>query len=214
MYYTIYKTTNLINGKIYIGCHKTGNINDDYLGSGIILKRSIKKYGRENFVKEILHSFSSLEEMLEMEEKLVNEDFIKESTNYNMTIGGYSGGFYYIKENGLNNIKQQYKIASEKIKNSKEYKEWFGNRVKKGQKRKIEEGEWSHSKTFLGKKHKEESKRKIGKANTENHKGCLNHAYGKCWIFSITLKKNKLIKKSLLEEHIKNGWQQGRKMKF
>ena len=45
----IYKTTNLINGKIYIGMSK--NKKENYLGSGIYLKYAIDKYGKENFKK-------------------------------------------------------------------------------------------------------------------------------------------------------------------
>jgi hypothetical protein len=48
----IYKTTNLINGKIYIGKDKHNN--DNYIGSGKILKQAIAKYGRNNFVKEVM----------------------------------------------------------------------------------------------------------------------------------------------------------------
>src|SRR3972149_9779970 len=48
----IYKTTNLINGKIYVG--QDSNNNSKYLGSGSIFKKSIKKYGKSNFIKEIL----------------------------------------------------------------------------------------------------------------------------------------------------------------
>ena len=48
----IYKTTNLINGKIYVG--KDSNDNPNYLGSGIVLKNAIDKYGRKSFKKEIL----------------------------------------------------------------------------------------------------------------------------------------------------------------
>ena len=45
----IYETTNLINGKTYIGQHEYKKLYDGYLGSGKILKQAIKKYGKENF---------------------------------------------------------------------------------------------------------------------------------------------------------------------
>jgi len=53
----IYKTTNHINDKFYIGQHN-GN-NPLYLGSGKVLKRAIKKYGKENFTRETLEECSS-----------------------------------------------------------------------------------------------------------------------------------------------------------
>ena len=52
--FIVYKTTNLLNGKVYIGKHETYDINDDYLGSGKILKYALKKYGSINFKKEII----------------------------------------------------------------------------------------------------------------------------------------------------------------
>jgi hypothetical protein len=48
MLYTVYRTVNQINQKFYIGVHKTMNPMDNYLGSGKILGRAIKKYGKEN----------------------------------------------------------------------------------------------------------------------------------------------------------------------
>ena len=48
----IYKTTNLINGKFYVG--KDASNNPNYYGSGLLLAKAIKKYGKENFKKEIL----------------------------------------------------------------------------------------------------------------------------------------------------------------
>jgi group I intron endonuclease len=91
MNYIIYKTTNVINGKYYIGCHQTVNINDGYLGSGKHLKHAVKKYGVDNFNFEILYSVSSKEEMFELERNIVNEDLVKDPQTYNLKIGG-SGG--------------------------------------------------------------------------------------------------------------------------
>jgi len=44
MYYLIYETTNLINGKLYRGAHQTEKVNDGYLGSGKILRHPINKH--------------------------------------------------------------------------------------------------------------------------------------------------------------------------
>ena len=89
-YHVVYKTTNLLNGKYYIGIHSTNNLNDDYLGSGVLLNRSIDFHGRENFVKEIILIGESREEILEFEEFMVDEEFVKLRETYNTSIGGSS----------------------------------------------------------------------------------------------------------------------------
>lgn len=104
MYHFIYKTTNLINGKIYIGAHSTDNINDSYLGSGVLLHRAIKKYGRENFQREIIHFCENSEELYQLEREIVNEEFIVRDDVYNVTLGGGGGNpllGQYVVENKL-----------------------------------------------------------------------------------------------------------------
>lgn len=88
IYYTVYKTINNINGKIYIGCHKTKNIHDGYLGSGTIIKRAIEKYGVENFTKEILKTFDNLKDAESYEAELVDKNFTLREDTYNISIGG------------------------------------------------------------------------------------------------------------------------------
>lgn len=91
MIHTIYKTTNLITSMHYIGYHSTENINDNYLGSGKYLKRAIKKYGKTNFVKEILFVFDNREDALLKEAEIVNREFVLSTDNYNFKEGGIGG---------------------------------------------------------------------------------------------------------------------------
>lgn len=122
MFYTIYKTTNLINNQIYVGKHQTRNLEDGYLGSGSYFRRAVKKYGRENFKKEILFLLSSEEEMNAKEAELVTEDFVKLNTNYNICPGGDEYvNINYIIKNRLNVLspekqKEKHKKISEALK--------------------------------------------------------------------------------------------------
>lgn len=91
MHYTIYKTTNLKNGKFYIGKHQTEDLDDGYLGSGTILAKAILKHGKENFKKEILFDFASEYEMNEKEKELVDLLLVEDPNCYNIALGGKGG---------------------------------------------------------------------------------------------------------------------------
>ncbi|UNA01940.1 major capsid protein [Vibrio phage PVA8] len=91
MYYIVYKTTNTINNKIYIGVHKTDNLDDSYLGSGKHILNAIQKYGSENFTREIIDIFNSYEDAFTLESELVTEDFVSRPDTYNQALGGDLG---------------------------------------------------------------------------------------------------------------------------
>lgn len=88
MHFILYKITNLINGKYYIGRHATDNIDDDYMGSGIAIKKAIEKYGLENFVKEVIAEVDSREKLWDLEKEIVNETVVNDPMSYNMAYGG------------------------------------------------------------------------------------------------------------------------------
>jgi hypothetical protein len=96
-YYYLYQIINKLNNKIYVGVHKTDNLNDGYMGSGKILNRAIKKYGVENFEKDILIYFNTAEEMFAKEKEIVTDEFLLREDTYNLRRGG-SGGFDYINK--------------------------------------------------------------------------------------------------------------------
>lgn len=94
MNYYIYETTNLINGRKYIGKRQTEKpiLKDKYLGSGKILKQALLIYGKDNFKKEIIEICDS-KEMLDLREKeiILERNAIEDYTYYNIHEGG-SGG--------------------------------------------------------------------------------------------------------------------------
>ncbi len=86
----IYKITNLVNGKWYIG--KDSHNNPKYLGSGLLIIKAVKKYGKENFNKEVLeilpenatHSDLNLAEISWISKTNAANDRM----SYNLTYGG------------------------------------------------------------------------------------------------------------------------------
>ena len=87
--YRIYKTTNTLNNKYYIGVH---NGKDKwYKGSGTALKRAIKLHGGEHFVTETLEEFDTRQEAFAREAELVTEELVNDRNCYNIKLGGHGG---------------------------------------------------------------------------------------------------------------------------
>ena len=215
MHYIIYKTTNKINGKFYIGKHQTNDIDDGYMGSGKLLKRAIKKHGIENFVKEILHVFDNEADMNAKEKELV----VISEQSYNLCDGG-NGGFGYINKNPelvakRDNVayKRLGRQATNSVLESKYGSNWRSHLSKLANKRKqemIANGElvpsgWSR-RGAAGKPHSEETKQKISASKRGRTLGSNNSQYGTCWITDGS--NNKKINPTY--NSIPSGWYKGR----
>lgn len=222
--YIVYKITNLINDKIYIGCHKTKKVDDNYMGSGVYLKNAQKKYGIENFKKEILEVFDNPLDMFNMESQIVNEEFIKRDDVYNLKLGGY-GGFDHLIDYVRNDeehhehlralSREHYIKGIEAIKWLRENDyEWLSRRNEthsKTMKKKYNDG---YVNPFLGMAHSDEAKKKIGEASSKHQKGEGNSQFGTMWVYNLEEKISKKIKKEEFPKFEKLGWLKGRKMKF
>ena len=181
----IYKTTNLINGKFYIG-KDVRNLNC-YLGSGELLKKAIKKYGKNNFVKEILEICDNLTELDEREKYWIKKlDSINQG--YNLTEGGTGGDTFTNnpnKEEIRNKLKKRVvseDVIKKRLENLIPFQpgENHPNYGKKQsqetiKKRLMSFQENGFNSPMEGKKHTEETKTKIsknkkGKKHTEETK--------------------------------------------
>jgi hypothetical protein len=200
MFYTIYKTTNKINGKIYIGKHQTKDLNDGYMGSGKHLKRAIAKYGIENFKREILFQFGTEAEMNAKEAELVTEDFCLREDTYNICAGG-KGGWGYINSTGLR-TKGHNEETNVKRSNTLKGKKPSDNTITAVKKAHMD-GKIKYDNT-KGKNISEEHKVKISIANSKMI-GDKNSQYNTVWITNG--KDNKKILTTLC---IPEGWYIGR----
>jgi hypothetical protein len=207
--YTVYKTVNLVNGKYYIGVHKTDNPYDDYLGSGKLIKAAITKYGVDSFKKEIIAIFEDKDSAYQLENELVV--ICKES--YNLKIGG-EGGFDYINSSGLTSSKFNVSLTTDDRSRggkttSIKYKtdaEFRAKRSYASTQVLIEKGV-----TFAGRVHSDEAKHRIGTKNRISQLGANNSQFGTCWITNGT--ENKKIKRDVLSLYQDDGWYLGRTQK-
>ena len=217
MYYLVYQITNNINGKIYVGVHKTEDPDDGYMGSGKAIKAAIAKYGVECFTKIILVQCNSLEGMYALEAEIVNAEFVSNPITYNLIEGGGISGANRTGANvyGMNGLPgyggENLLPWSEQIRRMKDEGTWDAYKEAKTSRAREAFASGSRAPSFLGKTHSDETKRLIGEKNSNIQSGVGNSQYGSMWIHNIELKLNRKIKKS---DPVPDGWIRGRKMKF
>ena len=189
--YLVYKLTNLVNGKIYIGCHMTKNLDDGYMGSGRRIGYAIKKYGIENFKKEILSTHNTTDEMLAEEARLVTQEFLGRDDVYNLAVGG-KGNWFYVNQTRKNiygtngkegHGKQNLIYGHDLINRIKEHGKYDSYVTNLSNKVKAKFDKDGHP--WLGRHHREDSKQKIGEATSLYQRGSGNSQYGTMWISNL-----------------------------
>ncbi len=203
----IYKTTCNVTGKWYVGMHSTSNENDGYMGSGTRLRRSIRKYGKENHTREILEYCKTREELVLREKEIVTKELISDGLCMNLKEGG-NGGFIN-EEHKIKAQKSGNKAAVEKMNNDPELKMIILNHLKKGREKLFSEGGYKKKGKGVGRIHSEETKKLMSESSKGMGKGETNSQYGTCWITKDGL--NKKIKKEDLDNWLAEGWIKGRK---
>ena len=220
MFYIVYIITNMVNGMIYIGVHKTDDLNDNYMGSGKLLKRAQKKYGIENFKREYLYVFDNAEDMFKMEAELVNEEFIARKDTYNLKLGGF-GGWDHINthENSKKWCAAGIAAYLKRLNEDEDFRNAVCDRLRRNSKlgskliiklareklRSIYEstGMWP----FSSKTHSEETKLKMSE-KAKLRTGDKNSQFGTMWIMNPESGESKKIAK---DDLIPDGWVKGRK---
>jgi len=159
IYYQIYLIENLVNGKTYIGKHKTDSFKTDkYFGSGKLILYSIRKYGIENFKKHTLEVFHDEKEANFYEIKFISFHKLAGKCEYNISEGGEGNPLKFMSEEKL-------KERNQKI--SKSHKGKPGIKHTEKTRKKISETKKSKK---LKTMHSEETKRKISESNKGKHK--------------------------------------------
>jgi group I intron endonuclease len=166
----VYVTTNLINGKCYVGDHTTNMLNDGYLGSGRpYFKSALKKYGKENFKREILEFFPTKQEAFNAQEKYIIQFNTISPNGYNISpVGGCSCGIKCHSDESKQKIskgnKGQKRTTETKLKLSIKGKERI---VSEETKKKISDANKGKISPMKGKTHTLESKEKMSIGNKD-----------------------------------------------
>ena len=207
MHYLIYKTTCTINGKYYVGKHKTKDRDDDYLGSGKLLLAAIEKYGRENFVREIILECSTEDEMNLAEKILVVPDI---EVNYNLCPGGQGGWGYINTILDKEHRKNFGRLGGIKSALDKEIHHKRSSNGGKSCYAMYGNEKWIHAggKAWTGQKHTDVTRQKMSISHQGKHDGIKNSQFGTRWMNDGL--KNIKAKQDEIDTWIRMGYKLGR----
>lgn len=219
MYYYLYQITNLVNHKIYVGVHKTRNLNDGYMGSGKIINAAIAKYGIDNFRKDVLEYFSEATAMYAREKDIVTDEFLLREDTYNLRRGGF-GGFDYINANPEKFLTEKRLAAL--MSNAERQTRWrvkydtepeFREVIRRNAEKANKAARSKHPDGTFTTPHSADTIQQMKETHAANghQQGSANSQHGTMWIHSLDLQQSKKIKKG---DPVPQGWQRGRKIKF
>lgn len=200
MHHIIYKTTNKLNGRFYIGMHSTENLNDGYLGSGKRLKAELKKYGKGNFERAVLHELPSRKLLESREREIVNEELLADPLCLNLKNGGEGGGRIWSEEHQV-----KFAKAGGAVSGRKNIPTMFTEEAKKKNVETRKRNGTFYTQGMRGKTHDEFARKAISSAQS----GSGNSQFGSCWVTDGV--KPIKIKKDKLGEYLANGYSRGRK---
>jgi hypothetical protein len=226
----IYKTTNLIDGKIYVG-QTTRKDHSNYYGSGIWIARALEKYGLSAFEKEIICECFNKKELNEKEIFwIASLSATDHNVGYNIDNGGksnnYNKGKIYINNKTKDKVKKVFKKDLEKYLNNGWEKGGLRgcriricNEILKKEKNIKKENleKWLSKDGWKvgGLPRSEKCKRKLSKANKgkklplKQIKNYSEQMAGRILIYNKKLDNMKRIPKKDLKKYLKAGWEKG-----
>ena len=175
-YNFVYQTICEKNGKSYVGVHKTTDINDGYIGCGIfkpsdafrtkyLFHRAVKKHGYNSFRRYILSFYDTYGDALSEEKYIVNENWVRNSKNYNSAIGGRGNCMILMSKEQKDKLYSERSKKTIGRKRSKEFREHL-SKIKTGVKLSDKHKEAlknNNARYWLGKQRPQETRDKIGR---------------------------------------------------
>jgi hypothetical protein len=200
-YHFIYKTTCLITNRWYIGMHSTNCLDDGYIGSGKRLWLSIKKYGIENHVREILEFCEDRKTLAIREKEIVTFDLLQESLCMNLALGGHGGWEAHNKTNKDARVR-----GGQNAPRTEHMRKRASETIRLTVKRLRDAGEFPPPPDWTGKKHTEETKTKMSQSHLGLHEGEKHPNYGKRNRCVSKDGVTKRIPLSEVEKFLADGW--------